>query len=289
MHSHTFEPQLPPLHTWRSGGVHRLNCGVCGGHAVGVAPSAPPAGSAAAARRAAAAAQERWELQQPGVGCQAVGHLLPAATPAAAAAVAAASVADALAAGIVAPRQLPTPLCHYAPTPPYFAHPALLAEEAAANELRQVVIPVIVLGPCGEQLQVAFDDGYLEQQAAADAQAAAACKDCGCDGGASGCDGGASSTAPVPDACGSAPGSPGGSSHNGSSAAASMAGGEVQQPADPPADHHQPAASSSSPPAAAAAAAAAPPSLVQRVVCPVSRSVLSVADVAALYRPQPGC
>ncbi|PRW32483.1 bone morphogenetic receptor type-1B-like [Chlorella sorokiniana] len=37
-------------------------------------------------------------------------------------------------------------------------------EEAAGNELRQVVIPVIVLGPCGEQLQVAFDDGYLEQR-----------------------------------------------------------------------------------------------------------------------------
>lgn len=153
-------------------------------------------------------------------------------------------------------------------------------DEAAGNQLRQVVIPVIVLGPCGEQLQVAFDDGYLEQLAAE--AAAAECPEC--DG----------SAAAGPAACDNAPASADGSFHGGgssssSSAAVSISGGSVvEQPAEQQADiaapaPSQPSSSDSTGTPAAAASAAAPHSLMQRVTCPASRSVLSVADVAALY------
>lgn len=149
------------------------------------------------------------------------------------------------------------------------------ADEAAGNQLRQVVIPVIVLGPCGEQLQVAFDDGYLEQLAAE--AAAAECPEC--DG----------SAAAGPAACDNAPASADGSSHGGgssssSSAAVSISGGSVvEQPAEQQADIAAPAPSQPSSSDSTGTPAAAPHSLMQRVTCPASRSVLSVADVAALY------
>ena len=258
-------PRLTPSAPWqpRSGGVHRADRDLRGRHAVGAAPPAPPYRGAAAAGGAAAAARERWA----GCGRSWGRYTLHNAFH--------------CCASCTAP-----PCCCCCCCKP--AAPSLTtarftcrpAEEAAGNQLRQVVIPVIVLGPCGEQLQVAFDDGYLEQLAAE--AAAAECPDC------------EGSAATGPAACDNAPASADGSSHGGSSAASSSAavsisGGSVaEQPAEQQPDiaaptPSQPSYSDSTGTPAAAAAAAAPPSLVQRVTCPASRSVLSVADVAALY------
>ncbi len=174
-------------------------------------------------------------------------------------------------------------------------HPAsaFRAEEAAGKVLRQVVIPVIVLGPCGEQLQVAFDDGYSEQLAAAEAAAP------NCEG--SSCEGSRAAALASPDACVSAPGSAESSMHgsNASSPPASTFGDVAEQPTGPAAAQAglaapappQPSRSSSlsatrTSTTAASTAAATPASLVQRLSFPASHSVLSVADVAALYRQE---
>lgn len=150
-------------------------------------------------------------------------------------------------------------------------------EEEAARRVRQVVIPVIVLGPCGEQLSVAFDDGYLEQQAAAEKLTAA--EGCGC----------AEGQPPAGQAaCGSAAGSVAGGSDGSADSSAAAQAAEPQTDAQPAAEPAPTPPASLSPSSSGPDAEAGPPSLVRRVTCPATCSVLSVADVAGLHCAEDG-